>query len=198
MSTIYQAIADIMDEGYAITKARRNLKQGYQYRGIDDVMNTFQPLLAKHQVFAVPEVLEQAREERHTQNGGVLIYAILTVKYTFYAADGSHVDAVVVGEGMDSGDKASNKALSAAFKYALFQVFCIPTEEQMIDSETDSPEVTGKGPEAKTETPEAKAPTLFVCDECGEILKPPARSGRYAGTRRRVRSGTGGTCVRTA
>ena len=41
---------------------------------------------------------------------------------------------------MDSGDKASNKAMSAAFKYACFQTFCIPTEEmQDPDAETPPP-----------------------------------------------------------
>ena len=64
-----------------------------------------------------------------SQKGGTLIYSICRIKYTFYAEDGSNVSAVVIGEGMDSGDKATNKAMSIAFKYACFQVFCIPTEE---------------------------------------------------------------------
>ena len=143
MSDIYQAITDIMSEGYAITKDKRNQKQGYVYRGIDDVMNTFQPLLAKHHVFVVPEVLERERQERATykdgKQSGTLLYSILTMRYTFYAEDGSSVSAVVIGEGMDSGDKASNKAMSVAFKYACFQVLCIPTEE-MVDPDTDTPE----------------------------------------------------------
>jgi len=102
-------------------------------------MNVFQPLLAKNKVFVVPEVLDQAREERTTAKGSLLIYSNLKMKYTFYAEDGSSVSAVVIGEGMDSGDKASNKAMSVAMKYAMFQVFCIPTEE-MHDSEEDGPE----------------------------------------------------------
>ena len=39
---------------------------------------------------------------------------------------------------MDSGDKASNKAMSSAFKYACFQVFCIATEE-MKDPDAETP-----------------------------------------------------------
>ena len=35
---------------------------------------------------------------------------------------------------MDSGDKASNKAMSSAFKYAFIETFCVPTEE---DKDTD-------------------------------------------------------------
>lgn len=140
---IYKSISAIMAEGAAVSKNEPNTQQNYKYRSIDAVMNAFNPLLAKHSVFTVPEVLEQSREERTTSRGGLLIYSTLKVKYTFFAEDGSSVSAVVIGEGMDSGDKSSNKAMSAAYKYALFQVFCIPTEE-MIDGDKDSPEPTPK------------------------------------------------------
>lgn len=126
---IYGSIAKIMEEVPAISKDKRNAQQGFMYRGIDDVMNAFQPLLAKHKVFIVPQVLEQKREERTTSKGSTLLYSICTIKYTFYAEDGSYIEAITVGEGMDSGDKATNKAMAIAMKYALFQVFCIPTED---------------------------------------------------------------------
>jgi hypothetical protein len=141
---IHETIAKIMEEVPAISKDRKNTQgQGYNYRGIDDVMNALQPILAKHKLFVVPEVLEQQREERQNSKGNNLIYSIVRVKYTFYAVDGSNVSAVVIGEAFDSGDKATNKAMSAAFKYAMFQTFCIPTEE-MIDSETETHEVAAK------------------------------------------------------
>ena len=166
MGNIYQAITDIMSEGYAITKDKRNQKQGYVYRGIDDVMNTFQPLLAKHHVFVVPEVLERERQERATykdgKQSGTLLYSILTMRYTFYAEDGSSVSAVVIGEGMDSGDKASNKAMSVAMKYAMFQVFCIPTEE-MRDPDAETPEPS----KSKAEQPEP-----VHCADCGAEIQP--------------------------
>lgn len=166
MSDIYQAITDIMSEGYAITKDKRNQKQGYAYRGIDDVMNTFQPLLAKHHVFVVPEVLERERQERVTYKdgkpSGTLLYSILTMRYTFHAEDGSFVSAVVIGEGMDSGDKASNKAMSVAMKYAMFQVFCIPTEE-MQDPDADTPEPS---------KPKAEQPEPVHCADCGTEIQP--------------------------
>ena len=147
---IYQAINAVMKDCGAVGKDSRNPQQGYQYRGIDAVMNALNPALTKNHVFVAPEVLEQTREERQTSKGGLLIYSIVKVRYTFFAEDGSSVSAVVMGEGMDSGDKATNKAMSAAFKYALFQTFCIPTEE-MIDSEIDSPEPQPKKKEQKQE-----------------------------------------------
>ena len=139
---IYKAIAEIQRELDAIGKTKRNQQQGFNFRGIDDVYNALHPLLAKHGVFTVPEVLEDRSEDRQTKSGGQLIYRILRMKYTFYATDGSSVSAVVIGEGMDSGDKASNKAMSIAHKYAFFQVFSIPTEEVAAsDPENYSPEL---------------------------------------------------------
>ena len=126
---IYEAIPAIMDEIGHIGKEKQNQQQGFMFRGIDQVMNTMKPLLAKHGVFVVPEVTDRQREERTSKSGSNLIYSILTVRYHFCASDGSEVVATTVGEGMDSADKASNKAMAIAFKYACFQVFCIPTEE---------------------------------------------------------------------
>lgn len=126
---IYEAIPAIMDEIGHIGKEKQNQQQGFMFRGIDQVMNTMKPLLAKHGVFVVPEVIDRQREERTSKSGSNLIYSILTVRYHFCASDGSEVVATTVGEGMDSADKASNKAMAIAFKYACFQVFCIPTEE---------------------------------------------------------------------
>lgn len=137
---IFETINAVMEEIGAVGKNSRNEKQKYMYRGVDDVMNALNPAFIKHKLFMVPEVVSQKREERQTANEKNLIYSVLSVKYTFYAEDGSSIYTIVPGEGMDSGDKASNKAMSAAFKYACFQTFCIPTEEmQDPDAETPPP-----------------------------------------------------------
>ena len=138
--SIYEAISRCMEEIGAVGKDAVNKQQGFKYRGIDAVMNAINPALVKNHVFIVPEVLDQQRQERTTNKGAVLIYSICRIKYTFYAEDGSFIEAVTVGEGMDSGDKATNKAMAIAFKYACFQVFCIPTEEMKDpDEETQDP-----------------------------------------------------------
>ena len=140
---IYETIAAVMGEIGAVGKTSKNATQGFMFRGIDAVMNAINPALVKFKLFIVPEILEQTREERTTAKGGLLIYSICKVKYTFYAEDGSSISATVIGEGMDSGDKATNKAMSIAFKYACFQVFCIPTEE-MVDPDAEVHEVESK------------------------------------------------------
>lgn len=135
---IFETINAVMEEIGAVGKNSRNEKQKYMYRGVDDVMNALNPAFTKHKLFMVPEVVSQKREERQTANEKNLIYSVLSVKYTFYAEDGSSIYTIVPGEGMDSGDKASNKAMSSAFKYACFQVFCIATEE-MKDPDAETP-----------------------------------------------------------
>lgn len=139
---IFQAMSAVMKDIGAIAKTNRNQIQKYNFRGIDDVYNTVHPLLVAHEIFVLPEVLEQQREERETKSGGALFYTRLKVRYRFVHADGSSVEAVVCGEGMDSSDKSTNKALSAALKYAFFQIFCIPTEDpdKLKDSETENHE----------------------------------------------------------
>jgi len=136
MSNIYQAMAEVMKDIEAIGKDQQNKQQGFKFRGIDDVYNAVHPILAKHGVFTVPTVLAERTEERQTRSGGNLIYRILTMKYTFFASDGSSVEAVVIGEGMDSGDKGANKGMAIAHKYALLQTLCIPTED-MIDPDSE-------------------------------------------------------------
>lgn len=156
MAEIYQAIIGVMSDIGVIGKEKKNAQQGFKYRGVDDVMNALQPVMVQHGLFVVPEIIDQKREERQTNRGGNLIYSVCTVRYTFYAKDGSSVQCVVVGEGMDSGDKATNKAMSIAFKYACFQVFCIPTEE-MKDPDAEVHEVTPKS--KHTENPKIAAAT---------------------------------------
>ncbi len=168
---IYESISKCMEEIGAVSKDAVNKQQGFKYRGIDAVMNAINPALVKNHVFIVPEVLEQQRQERTTKNGSVLIYSICRIKYTFFAEDGSCIEAVTVGEGMDSGDKATNKAMAIAFKYACFQVFCIPTEE-MKDPDEETPEpVTPQFVPASAEQMhkmESLCPRMQKCEDAKE------------------------------
>lgn len=136
---IYQCMAAALADVRAVGKDKRNQQQGFNYRGIDDVVDEMHSVFAKHGIFMTSNVIESTQQERTTQRGGVLIYTRAKVEYTFWAADGSSVSSTVQGEGMDSGDKSTNKALSAALKYCLGQTFLIPYE--MSDSDKDAPEV---------------------------------------------------------
>lgn len=154
---IYEAISNVMAEIGAIGKEKKNQQQGFMYRGIDDVMNALQPALVKHKVFIAPEVLSEQREERASKNGGVMFSVRLEISYKFYTTDGSFIETKVIGEAMDSGDKATNKAMSIGYKYACFQVFCIPTEEMKDpDAEIHEPAPKDVKPVKQAEKPKAQ------------------------------------------
>lgn len=127
---IYAAMAAIAAEIGAIGKDKR-CTQGanFAYRGIDDVYNALNPIMAKHGVFVLPIAGERTTETRQTQKGATIEVVVMRMTYKFCHADGSSVEAVTVGQAMDSGDKATNKAMAIAHKYAILQAFCIPTED---------------------------------------------------------------------
>ena len=131
MSAVYKAIAAVQGEmaREGIGKDRRNSQQGYNFRGIDDVFNALSPLLSKHGLCILPRCIERTQVERTSAKGGALFYTTVDVEFDFVAAeDGSKHTIRVPGEAMDSADKSTNKAMSAAYKYAAMQAFCIPTE----------------------------------------------------------------------
>lgn len=136
--TVHARICDAMKAVESISKDKRNAGQGYNFRGIDDVYNELHPILAAHGLFTTSEVLEDKHEERASQKGGLLIYRVFKLKYTVWGRNGDCVSSTIIGEGMDSGDKASNKALAVGHKYALMQLFSIPTEDAK-DPENDDP-----------------------------------------------------------
>jgi len=128
---VYQAINAVQQALVAegIGKDRRNQQQGYNFRGIDDIYNAVSPILAKSGLCILPRVLSRECVERQTQKGGTLFYVTVEVEFDFVAAeDGTKHTVKTYGEAMDSADKATNKAMSAAYKYAIMQAFAIPTE----------------------------------------------------------------------
>ena len=64
---------------------------------------------------------------------------------------------------MDSGDKATNKAMSAAYKYAALQTFCIPTE-----GDNDADATTH---EVKAHTPEFTDKLMQIAGATKETLR---------------------------
>jgi len=145
MAKIHKQMIAVMKACKAIGKAQRNTQgQGYNFRGIDDVYNGLNEILSDNGVFTTSEILSEKSEERKSRNGGVLIYRIFHIEWTFWADDGSTVHSETIGEAMDSGDKASNKAMSVAHKYALLQAFAIPTQEPK-DPENENPEPLPRG-----------------------------------------------------
>lgn len=128
---VYQCIAKVSEKlaKEGIAKDRKNVEQKYSFRGIDDVYNALAPILSEFGLVVIPRILSRLQTERQTKSGGALFSVVVEAEFDFVSAgDGSKVTARTFGEAMDTADKATNKAMSAAYKYAAFQTFCIPTE----------------------------------------------------------------------
>ncbi len=135
---VYQAINEVTTAmaGEGLGKTRKNDQQGYRFRGIDDVYNALARHFATAKLCILPRVVERTVSERPTKSGGVSTYTVLTVDFDLVSAvDGSTHTIRTVGEAMDSADKSTNKAMSAAMKYACLLAFQIPTEG---DNDADS------------------------------------------------------------
>lgn len=137
--------ADLAQEG--IAKKDTNTFDNYKFRGIDAVLNALAPILSRHGVIIMPSVTSSEIRQVTSSQGKPQQHAKVTVDYTLYCHQGEGITHSFVGEGMDRGDKAINKACTAAYKYFLFEAFCIPVEGTP-DADSESPEV------GDVETPE--------------------------------------------
>lgn len=142
-NSIFKKMALVMAEIGSIEKSQRNQAQGYAFRGIDQFVNALNPVLIKHEVFISPRCTSCTSEikevTRSNGKAGIDKHASILMEYDFIASDGSKVTiGPIPAEGVDSGDKATNKALSAALKYALIQTFSIPTQD-MEEADRESP-----------------------------------------------------------
>jgi hypothetical protein len=144
---IAKVSADLCQHG--ISKDRKNAQQSYNFRGIDDVYNALAPIISKHGLVILPRVMRREVSERMGKSGSSLFYVVVEAEFDFVSShDGTKHTVKTFGEAMDSGDKATNKAMSAAYKYAAFQTFCIPTEgdndADATTHEAETPEFTEK------------------------------------------------------
>lgn len=143
MTQIYKKMSEVMKEIGSVGKDQKNVAQGFKFRGIDQFVNALYPALTKHGVFMTPRCVSERNElkdvTRSNGKSGVDKHVTILMEYDFFAEDGSKVTVgPIPAEGLDSGDKATNKALSAALKYALIQTFSIPTED-MAEGDLETP-----------------------------------------------------------
>jgi hypothetical protein len=173
---VYQCINAVQKElsKTGISKDRTNSQgSGYKFRGIDDVYNAVAPLLAQHGLCILPRMIARLCDERQSKSGGALFYVTVEAEFDFVSAeDGTKHTVRTFGEAMDSGDKATNKAMSAAYKYAAFQAFSIPTEGDN-DADMHTHEVTPRAakpklPDQLDMSPKARAARIMTGVAAGD------------------------------
>ena len=199
---VYRAIAAVAGAiaSKGIAKSNRNNQQGYNFRGIDDVYNALAPILSEAGLVVLPRVLNRLETERETKSGGALFNVVVEVEFDFVAAeDGSHHVVKTFGEAMDSADKATNKAMSAAYKYAAMQAFCIPTSGDN-DADATSHEVAPRRQAPAAQAPVRRAPTrqALPVRPASPASQAPAQPQQAAQPQQQAASATPAATLATA
>lgn len=178
--TVHQALSKVMESVQAVRKDSKNQKQGFNFRGIDAVMNAVGPALRKHEVVILPEDVEAHRSNGTTANGKQTAEVVVKVTYRVYGPGGDSIHGKVAAEAMDFGDKATTKAMSVAYRTFLLQALTIPTDDPDPDSESFERGVPNRaggsqenrGFQQNTPLPtEQGVPKRTAVEQCGMILE---------------------------
>lgn len=164
--SVFEAWTFVMDEVRSIAKESRNAQQGFNFRGIDAVMDAVGPALRKHGVTVIPIAIEHEAERYETAKGGKMVNRIAKVQFTVFGPRGDHFGGVTYGEAADSGDKAMTKAESVALRTFLLQALMIPTGDPDPDSESHE---RASAPRPAKQAAKPKAPS--AADKAREDLK---------------------------
>lgn len=155
--TVVEVLSRVMEDVRAVRKGDRNQQQNYQFRGVDAVVNAVGPALRRHGVVVVPILQKVAYRDVQTSTGKPSRECTVEVAYRFYGPAGDHIECVTPGESMDFGDKGAPKAMSVAYRIALLQALCLPTDDTDPDAasyERGTGRTVGRG-EPPTEGPPA-------------------------------------------
>lgn len=150
MGTAREVITEVMGAVRSVGKDGVNAHQNFKFRGIDAVVNAIGPALRTAGGFIVPNVIDARHEVAQSAKGGTLNTVRLQVEFSVYGQEGDPVTGTVSAEAFDSGDKATAKCMSVAYRTFMLQLFCLPTDEP--DPDADSyklgvPEVAPVAPE---------------------------------------------------
>jgi hypothetical protein len=176
---VQEAIIAVMKDVGAVGKNEKNTAQGFQFRGIDTVINAVSPALQKHGLIVLPQLLDHSYETveigaKRTPMG----HAIVQVQYMFVGPEGDTLTTAVAAEAMDSGDKATAKAMSVALRTALLQSLALPTGET--DPDATSYERSPKAPAKPIHTPEQEAQAIAAFGQIADIKEMHELKSFYA------------------
>lgn len=156
LPSIHGALASVMEDVRAVRKGDRNNAQNYAFRGIDAVMNAVGPVLRKHGVVVVPLLEDVTYRDVQTSTGKSSRECTVMVRYRFYGPGGDYIDCIVPGESLDFGDKGAPKAMSVAYRIALLQALCLPTDDTDPDAESYERAAPARAPR-QTRAPQSAA-----------------------------------------
>jgi hypothetical protein len=149
-------ICSVMGEIGDIPKNGWNAAQKYSFRKIEDVTVRVRDVMHAHGLVCLPIASELVESVPYETEKGKRAHSILVLQtYAFVSVDddSDRVLVQMLGEGADSLDKATTKALTGAYKYALLQSFAIgeggddPDGSSGADDNPEDPEPNKATPE---------------------------------------------------
>jgi len=176
--TVHQALVSVLRRLPPIKKDQRNEAQRFMFRGIENILEAARPLLAAEGVLIIPDVEERIGESRTTSKGNALNVVHLHVRYRIIGPNGDTIETSTWGEGSDSGDKATPKAMTCAYKYMLTEVLQVAENE--LDPDRTGVEATpqssrrsknSEGPKPSTSPP----PSTAAAKAAPPTAPPPTR-----------------------
>ena len=167
---IFTLMSKVMAAVKGIAKSHRNQEQNYAFRSIDDAYNVVQPAMVEAGVFCTPRVMEYTAKPVTSSRGTEGTQILMRVAFEWCAPDGSSVTTIMLGQAIDYSDKAANKAMSAAYKYAMLETLCIPVAEGGEDRDADynTPDAAPAAPPTGTVAP-------GNCPKCGKPMRKRSR-----------------------
>lgn len=176
--TIMERMLAVMQDVGAVRKGEKNAAQGFNFRGIDSVVNAVAPALKKNGVLVVPALQSVDYSQVEVgKNRTPMLQCRVIVQYVFAAEDGTTLAATVAAEALDSGDKATAKAMSVAFRTALLQALCLPTDEP--DPDHDIYERAPELPEMDRDSFDRAMAAIVKASEEQEIVKIESALRKY-------------------
>lgn len=136
---IHHAINEVYKRiGYVAKKGKVDMgnNRSYKFAGEAEFIAAIRPEMAELGIYQQPlhvEIVTNERIESEKEWNGKITKsyqhrAVIKTVYRFIHKDSATwVEVTAIGEGMDTGDKAFNKAMTGANKYAVRQLFMIET-----------------------------------------------------------------------
>lgn len=179
---LYQKINKISVEIGVMEKTGRNQSQGYSFIEQSVIVAKVRELCEKYGITIIPATIERRLDRfdvtRGTGKSGVDTHVQVKSEFLIVNSDKPEENFSIVwdgGEAIDSGDKATNKAITASQKYFYMKLFNISDKE---DSDLESPEEPKDRKPSQPLTgfsnPVSEAQLNFIKKLAGELgIAPP-------------------------
>jgi hypothetical protein len=149
-------VAKVMSAIDSVPKNGRNDYHNYDYSTDDDVMQSVRPVMAEHNLIALPSVVDRSTQRVSTgeEESDYQLHTQVTLEITLVDGDSGQTKTMRwQGEAQDGQDKGLYKALTSAMKYWALKTFLLSADADVEthDAAADHPRSNGSVSQEPTE-----------------------------------------------